>query len=193
MADKDIGVDAEIERVRLQILGSEPASPSASHAYVYAQAGGLFIKFPDDSVVGPFLAQLDVNVNGSFIGSAQEFDFIPGAGISILGTQDTPADPIEILITQGGAPRAVTTTDTIVPADSKILADAAGGSITLNLQTALDYTFGQIIWFKKITAGNTVTIEPFGSETIDGAANVVLSTQWSSVGIYTDGNEWFKV
>ncbi len=50
---------------------------------------------------------------------------------------------------------------------------------------------GRIFVFKKITNdSNTTTIDPYLSETIDGELTHVLSTQYSSVTIMSDGNNW---
>lgn len=39
---------------------------------------------------------------------------------------------------------------------------------------------------------NTITIDPNGSETIDGAADAVINTAYGSVRIYSNGTNWFK-
>ena len=37
---------------------------------------------------------------------------------------------------------------------------------------------------------NVVTIEPTGSETIDGEATIEIITQWTSLRLQSDGNNW---
>lgn len=47
---------------------------------------------------------------------------------------------------------------------------------------------------KKIDASaNAVTINPHGTETFDGAANVPISAQWGDDTYESDGTNWFKV
>jgi hypothetical protein len=45
-----------------------------------------------------------------------------------------------------------------------------------------------------VNAGaNHVTVDPFGSETIDGTATYSLTTHWSKVSIISNGTAWFIV
>jgi hypothetical protein len=40
---------------------------------------------------------------------------------------------------------------------------------------------------------NTITIDPNGAETVDGAATFALSIQEASVTLITDGSNWFII
>lgn len=74
---------------------------------------------------------------------------------------------------------------------SIILADATSGNITINLPTA---TIGnkQVIKFKHTGTANNVVITPNGAETIDGGANITLTTlQYAT--IISDGVTWWKI
>jgi hypothetical protein len=87
-----------------------------------------------------------------------------------------------------------TTTTNAGSADGYIIfADATGGAINVNLPGAAN-SRGPIS-AKKIDAGvNTVTLTPDSvSETIDGATTKVLSTQYQSVTLYSDGSRWWVV
>lgn len=66
-----------------------------------------------------------------------------------------------------------------------IFADTSGGNITVNLPTMA--TFTGVINIKKLGAGNTLTIEPAGSETIDGAANKAVTSDNENTQIVSDG------
>lgn len=66
-----------------------------------------------------------------------------------------------------------------------VFADTSGGSITVNLPTMSSFT--GVINIKKTAAGNTLTIEPAGAETIDGAANLAVTTNNASTQIVSDG------
>lgn len=82
---------------------------------------------------------------------------------------------------------------TLLSGDYTILADATSGNLTMTLQAAASHT-GRIYKIKKIDASvNTVTIDANGSETIDGATTQVISTQWASVTIQSNGTSWFIV
>lgn len=90
-----------------------------------------------------------------------------------------------------GAYRSVTTSGNVVSGDYLILANAAGGAITLNLPPAA-LVPGRIYVIKRTNSGaNTVTVDANGSETIDGALTHVLSPQWNSITIISDGTAWF--
>lgn len=68
---------------------------------------------------------------------------------------------------------------TVRATDSVLFADATGGAITINL---LDprFVLGQRFHIKRMNAGaNAVTVQRAGA-TIDGAASVVLATQWTT-------------
>ena len=90
-----------------------------------------------------------------------------------------------------GAFRSVTTTGTVVSGDYLLLCDATGGAITMTLPAAA-LVPGRIYAFKRINAGaNAVTVDGYGAETIDGAATHVLTPQWTSLLIMTNGVAWF--
>lgn len=59
---------------------------------------------------------------------------------------------------------------------------------TLTLPTAASAA-GLTFQIKNPTTG-TVTVDGNGSETIDGAANVALATQYANLVIYSDGTTW---
>ena len=71
--------------------------------------------------------------------------------------------------------------------------DATSGNIVVTLPTAA--SAADRGWqFKRIDAsGNTVTLDPNGSETIDGATTVLLATQYTSVEINSNGTSWDKL
>jgi len=92
-----------------------------------------------------------------------------------------------------GAYRSVTATGNVVSGDYLIVADAAGGAITMTLPPAA-LVPGRIYTFKRINSGaNAVVIDPSGAETIDGAATYTLSAQWNSVTIMNNGIAWFII
>lgn len=86
--------------------------------------------------------------------------------------------------------REMTASGNLFADDFVILADASGGAITLTLP-AVAKAAEAYMTVKKVNAANTVTIDGYGSETIDGAANKALTTQWSSYTLYCDGTGWF--
>ena len=62
------------------------------------------------------------------------------------------------------------------------------GTMTANLPTAVGNRAKLLF---KLTAAGTLTIEGFGSETIDGAASLVITTVNQAVTLYSDNVNWF--
>jgi hypothetical protein len=70
--------------------------------------------------------------------------------------------------------------------------DATSANITVNLPATATVS-GLVFTVRKVDAStHTVTVVPNGSETIEGAANVVISTQWNSVTLSNDGTRWYR-
>jgi len=93
--------------------------------------------------------------------------------------------------------RTATASGAVNLTDYTILGNASAGSITLTLPTAASafnasLGVGQVFSFKKIDATvNTVVIDGNGVETIDGSPTVVLSVQYESRTIQSNGASWF--
>lgn len=76
---------------------------------------------------------------------------------------------------------------TVTSSDYTLLCNATGGSVTFTL-TAASARSGQVLVFKKTdSSGNTCVINRAGSDTIDGATSLTLSTQYQSATIQADG------
>ncbi len=70
-------------------------------------------------------------------------------------------------------------------------ADASGGDFTLTLPAAATAGDGFTVAVKNTGSSGTVTIDGDGSETVDGATTVALSTQYAGLVLRCDGSEWF--
>ena len=66
------------------------------------------------------------------------------------------------------------------------------GNQTVNLPTAIGIE-GRMFVFYKVASTGTVTIDAFGSETIDGASTYTLTTQYETVTIISDGSNWLVI
>jgi len=92
-----------------------------------------------------------------------------------------------------GTARSVTASTSVVSSDFAIIADSTAAAITVSLPPAATAN-GRIFFVKRVNAGaNNVTVDPFGSETIDGAATHVLTLQWHRVEIISNGTAWFII
>lgn len=85
---------------------------------------------------------------------------------------------------------AITAAYTATVDDSLINADATAGAITVTLPTAAS-AVGQVLTVRKVdSGGNAVTIDGSGAETINGAATKVLSAQYDTARIISNGTSW---
>ena len=117
--------------------------------------------------------------------SQDQLVLIRSGGVSRIGVDDyTKAVQ---------SPSAITVSGT-VDADSRFeFIDATSGDVTRTLPAASDSS-GRLITFKKEdSSGNSVTIAAASGETIDDEASQVISFQWNSMDVVSDGSEWFIV
>ncbi|MEO6232307.1 MAG: hypothetical protein ABIP10_19410 [Ferruginibacter sp.] len=86
--------------------------------------------------------------------------------------------------------RTITGASTATSTDYTIVSNNVSGAITLDLPTAVGIA-GRVYVIKKISAtSNDVTIDANGSQTIDGATTLVLSAQYATATIQSDGANW---
>ncbi len=84
---------------------------------------------------------------------------------------------------------------TIVATDNIILCDATSAAFTITLPSASAAGIsGCQFTIKRTNSGsNNVTLAASGSQTIDGAANYVLDTQYKTARVVSNGSNWFLV
>lgn len=83
--------------------------------------------------------------------------------------------------------RTALTDDTPTVQDSLVLYDATNGPITVTLRPPNQVQDLRLILKKIDSSGNAVTIHG----TVDGTVNPVLSAQYSSLTIQSDGSSWY--
>lgn len=120
-----------------------------------------------NTIIGNF------SINGTRTISASKYDSV-GENAMVSSTTDVTA----ATYTAGGG-------------EQHINADCTSNAITISLPAASTMA-GRWLNVKKIdSTGNVVTIDPNGSETIDGATTISLTMQYESVTLYSDGTEWW--
>lgn len=83
-----------------------------------------------------------------------------------------------------------TGTYAILRTDNIILCDATSAAFTATLPTAVNFT-GQTYTIKKTDSSvNAVTVGTTSSQTIDGSTTAVISTQYASITVVSDGANW---
>jgi hypothetical protein len=93
------------------------------------------------------------------------------------------------------SPSIVTVTEntTLTGENFTVLVDATAANVVITLPAAADNE-SRLYNVKKIDAGaNTVTADANASETIDGQATQVLTTQYQSMTLQSNGTAWFIV
>lgn len=88
--------------------------------------------------------------------------------------------------------RRVTASGLIQGSDDILLVDTTSGSVTLTLPPAAN-SRGQWFEVKKLVAANTITLDGYLSETIDGSATLAWTAQYQAYTVYSDGTEWWVV
>ena len=82
---------------------------------------------------------------------------------------------------------------TVTLEDSTIWVDASGGAITITLPTAVGIG-GKIINIVKVdSSSNAMTIDPDGTETINGELTSVTSIQYTSLTLQNNGSNWIII
>lgn len=87
--------------------------------------------------------------------------------------------------------RTVSAGATATSSDYTILCDASGGAFTLALPAAASVPRQELVIKKIDASANVVTVDPNGSETIDGALTMGLSSSMQSIVIQSNGVAWF--
>lgn len=70
------------------------------------------------------------------------------------------------------------------------------GTVAIEIPSTFATGEWHYIWIKDAdgNAGtNNITISTEGSETIDGAATAVINSNYSAIGLYTDGTNYFVI
>lgn len=114
---------------------------------------------------------------------------VSGSNYSTTVGTITQGDPFAA---QGVALVTKTTNYTVTNSDHYILVDSTSGPVTITLPSAvgLDAKERVIKDWKGTSAMNAITIATTSSQTIDGATNFVLSSNYTALSIVPDGANW---
>jgi hypothetical protein len=156
---------------------------NAGDAYLYTTGNNLVVGTASPGMAAIFLT-------GGTTVATNERMRINGAGN--VGINDpTPSSTLQLRGSLGLPVTTKTSGGTVASTDFSTICNNTSGSITVNLPTAAGIQ-GRIYVIKKISAaGNNVTIDGFGSETIDGGMTYSITTQYSYVMIQSDGTNWY--
>lgn len=118
----------------------------------------------------------------SFNVAGTNYEFISSAGLVGINTA-TPGSTLHVNGSYQGALNAVTSNVTLDTTMQMVTADATSGAITVTLPACISTIFGRKYNVIKIDSSiNAVTITRAGSDTINGATTLALSTQYAKSG-----------
>src|SRR4030067_109377 len=98
----------------------------------------------------------------------------------------------KLIIDTGYGVTSVTADYTATLNDDAILANATAGAVTVSLPTAVGNTGKKFVIKKIDSSAHTVTVDPNGSETIDGQATAGILAQDNAIICQSDGGNWGK-
>jgi hypothetical protein len=102
----------------------------------------------------------------------------------------TPHSGLQIDNSVAFAARAITQNHTVTEGDHTIFVNATSGNITVTLPSATNIMGRQYVIKRVDSSVNSVTIDPDGSETIEGASTITLDVGRSVV-IQSDNSNWW--
>ena len=117
------------------------------------------------------------------------FDNLPKAESDVSALGFAPPLFPWVQVTSGASPVALTVADV----GKAYEADTTGGSIEFDLPSAASVGDGKGFVFKKTAAANSMIINAFGTETIEDAATLTIRSSLQSIGIYSNGAEWYAI
>lgn len=105
----------------------------------------------------------------------------------VLGAGNVPRTALAVGAVARKTVLSKTATDSVSLNDDLTIADATSGAIVFSLPTAVGAS-GRVLSFYRLDKTlNTVTINPDGSETIDGKSSILL---YSTLNLVSDGAVW---
>ncbi|MFN8252754.1 MAG: hypothetical protein U0V75_12855 [Ferruginibacter sp.] len=161
-----------------------PVLNGANNAYIYATG--------NDFVIGNGTASKNlIFFNGGYATTNEKLRINSSGYVGVSNSSPTST----LHVTGSVAMSTVTKTAnyTATASDYTIICNNSSGAITINLPTASGCS-GRVYAIKKVSGvALNVTIDPFGSENIDGASTRILSVQYEGVLVQSDGSNWYVI
>jgi uncharacterized protein YbbK (DUF523 family) len=132
---------------------------------------------------------IGIDYNPTNSGTLTHYAALFRSGLIGIGTS-TPVSTLDVSGSNGLATSSTSTDVTLDNTYYSVRVDASGASRTITLPAASGCTRRIYVVKKSDSSGNTVTVDGNASETIDGATTKVLSTQYSTVMIQSNGTSW---
>jgi hypothetical protein len=107
-------------------------------------------------------------------------------------TTDYPIGFDIVLMTKSYPNMAITANWTVDTFTELVVVDATMANVTVSLPTAVGRTKPITVVFSATASSHTCTIDPAGSETINGSATKVLTTQWDKARMEPFNGNWVQ-
>ena len=182
------GTDGLLHLIQTGLAGTVTANVLADGVVVESNTdGGISILVPNDGSTANLY--FGAPTSGNNVGRVS---MVPSTGImTITATQVNHSNNVGFAGRLDANTTTVTGT-THTAADEHVILvddDTAAAAVTVTLPTAA--TADTIYHIKKIGSTANVTVDGNGAETIDGATTAVLTTQYESITIISDGSAWW--
>jgi len=173
---------------------TELPTPPTGTAIIFRDEADDVIKVKTDSGVSSLISPGDI----SFSSVDAKTTLVAADTLLLLDSADSD-ETKKITLTNlrkvlSDSVATITNTDSPYSAvyNRTILVNPNGDDVDIELPdpTVLP---GGIITVKRITAGDTVTILPNGTEDIEDAASYVVAAQYDSVRLVSDGTNWWVI
>ena len=152
---------------------SDDALATANANPVVAAASGLMgAVYLDPALSYKFVAATSADVE---IFTQETVDTVPGQELDVLSKTAN----YTVLVGDGD--------------DVLVLCDTTTGAFTVTLYTAVGNTGNKITIMKTDSALTAVTVDPNGSQTINGLTTVTLQDQYESLRLVSDGSNWVSL
>jgi hypothetical protein len=161
------------------------------------------LTFPYPAVAGTKIKSAEYNANNAAVSTFLNTtklndDNLQDQGISagklVNGTLTDTQISASAAITRSKISKkaiaALTSTYTAATTDDYLTCSSSGGAFTVTLYAASGNAGRELVIKKTDSSFNAVTIDGNGSETIDGATTIKLSTQNEVVTLVCDGTNW---
>lgn len=175
LATESFSVGSEVVE---EDITNEWARFQTSNNYVLAKNDVITFQFRLDGIVGTPLTDTTIWIDGIMINDALRQDFaVPIYVPAVKSIDSTNVTAI--------------TANYTASYEDVVLADATTGAITVALPLA---KINKRVNVKKVDAsGNNVTIDGNGAQTIDGTLTKIITTQYDSITMISDGSNWFII
>jgi hypothetical protein len=110
---------------------------------------------------------------------------VPASGQSVSNITQTRQG-----LASNAAAKTVTTNYLVQTDDHTVLVDATAGAVTISLPSVSNKGYPYRVIKKIDSTANAVTVDGYGSQTIDGQTSLTLAVQYAGVVLHADGTEW---